>query len=125
MANYNDKQDYAAWMRRDFKSNASYLIPVWGSATVYPCVMRVPSSKNPEEAEDLVVLTQDRTEIIAEGGTWVLTREGARIPARGASQCRGDEKSGMIRLSEDPTREVTMPRSPGDLMQQWYVYRLW
>ncbi|KAI0530060.1 hypothetical protein GGR58DRAFT_494743 [Xylaria digitata] len=125
MSNYNGKQDYAAWMRRDFKSNASYLIPVWGSAMAYPCVTRVPSSKNPEETKDLVVLSQDRTDFIAEGGTWVVTREGGRIPARGASQCREDEKSGMGQLREDPRREVTMPRSPGDLMQQWYVYRRW
>ncbi|KAF2969510.1 hypothetical protein GQX73_g4087 [Xylaria multiplex] len=125
MANFNDRQDYAAWMRRDFKANASYLIPVWGSVSTYPCAMRVPSLKNPEETEDLVVLGQDHTELIAEGGTWAVTHEGARVPARDTSQCREDEKSRLNQLSAYLIREVTMPRSPGDVMQQWYVYKRW
>ncbi|KAH8165988.1 hypothetical protein CIB48_g2246 [Xylaria polymorpha] len=133
-----DSRDHAAWIRRDFMSNTSYPIPVWdiGLFSQDICVARVPSPMNPEETEDWVSRIE-LVETVAEGGTWTETETGARLPMRdlqkykprhwiltGSEYRRRNQRSCVIWMNEGATGEMTLPRGPGELMQQWDLHEI-
>ncbi|KAI1749016.1 hypothetical protein F4782DRAFT_514858 [Xylaria castorea] len=133
-----DLKDHAAWIRRDFMSNASYPIPVWdmGLFSQGHCVARVPSPTNPERTEDWVSRIE-LVETVAEGGIWAETDTCARLPTRdiqkykplhcilsGSEYRRRNQRSCMIWKNEEVTGEITLPRGPGELMQQWDLHEI-
>ncbi|KAI1175184.1 hypothetical protein F4777DRAFT_343909 [Nemania sp. FL0916] len=130
--------DHAAWIRRDFISNASYPMPVWDMGVFRSggLVARIPSLKNPEKTEDWVSTTA-LVETVAEGGTWAETSRCARLPTRdlenyepahwilsGSEYRKKNHRSCMIWKNEHDTGEVILPQGPGDLMQRWDMHEI-
>ncbi|KAI1733600.1 hypothetical protein F4680DRAFT_441138 [Xylaria scruposa] len=131
-------KDHAAWIRRDFMLNVSYPIPFWKMDYFNPCdcVARVPLPTNLEETEDWVSRA-DRVETVAEGGTWVETETSARLPTRdmrkyqpphwvlsGSEYRKRRQRTCTVWRNEEMTGKMTLPRGPGELMQQWDLHEI-
>ncbi|KAI3326854.1 hypothetical protein HD806DRAFT_488380 [Xylariaceae sp. AK1471] len=125
---------WAAWVRRDFISNASFPIPVAniGGFRRDAWLARVPSPTSQGKTQDWLS-SLERLEMVAEGNTWIDTTSGARLPmamlrghgdkcAAPLSRAQFQERNKltcMLWVNEDNTGEKLLLEGPGELMQHW------
>ncbi|KAI4864553.1 hypothetical protein F4820DRAFT_329885 [Hypoxylon rubiginosum] len=129
---------WAAWVRRDFISNTSLPIPV-ANIGHFGCdawLARVPSPMSPEKTHDWLS-SPDVLETLAEGGTWIETTSGARLPITMLRE-QQDTREALTRVpfqkrngiscmlwrNEDETGEKLLSEGPGELMQHWDLNEL-
>lgn len=129
------KNSWAAWVRRDIGSDASWPIPVVniGGFREDAWLARVPSLNSERSTED-EVSWPETLEALVEGCTWSETRTRVRLPvrifeARGynyavrprtrAQLGDGDDLSCTLWENEEVTGERLLPIGPGPLMETW------
>lgn len=129
------KNSWAAWVRRDIGSDASWPIPTVniGGFREDAWLARIPSL-DPEISTEDQVSSSDIPEALVEGCTWSETGTRVRLPvhifiARGydhavrsrnkAQLGDGDDLSCTLWESEEATGEKLLPIGPGPLMETW------
>lgn len=126
---------WAAWIRRDIRSAASWPIPVANMVGTRgdAWLARLPSLDSETSTEDKVS-SPDVLEALAEGCAWSETRSKVRLPARifvargynpavlPRAKAQLDDGDGIpctLWENEEVTGERLLPAGPGPLMQIW------
>ncbi|OTB04984.1 hypothetical protein M426DRAFT_320294 [Hypoxylon sp. CI-4A] len=127
------RHPWAAWVRRDFLSDASLPIPVAniGGQERDAWLARLPSPTTPGNTQDYLSFP-DVLETLAEGSTWITTTSGARLPIsmlrehqdtrRALTKAQFRKRSRLncvLWRNEDVTGERLLPEGPGELTQRW------
>lgn len=130
------KNTWAAWVRRDVRSDQSWPIPTGniGGFLKDGWMARLPKFDSGElGTEDLISYPQT-LEALAEGCTWSETRTGVRLPSTTMAD-RGQERAVQPRTraelhaeerigarfweNEEITGEKLLAEGPGPLMEKW------
>lgn len=128
---------WAAWIRRDFKSQTSRAIPLGRIGGFRPDahLARLPRADGAPGSEDLLS-SPEVLEGLAEGGAWVETPAGVRLPgpvmrARGyetlapalsrAEFSAGNNITCNLWRNEEETGQKLLPEHSLPLMQSWHL----
>lgn len=129
------KNSWAAWIRRDITSDASWPIPLVniGGFRQDAWLARVPSNEYGLSID--TISSPEKLEAAVEGSAWSGDQTGARLPttifrARGYKRALDPPRTRMQLQNEDDlsctlweneaiTGETLLPSGPGTLMQAW------